>query len=138
MPDPRSGLEAQILKRLNAIEDPCSVATGTAIGLADMGLVEGVAVSQEGDVRITLRLTSPTCNMLGYMAEEASARLRDLAGVRAVEVVADGGLDWAPSMMSPSAQERRRAWIQMLHDRAREHRDVRNGQHDKKGKGTTA
>lgn len=137
MPDRRSGLAAQIRERLNTIEDPCSVAAGTAIGLADMGLVEDVTVSREGDVRISLRLTSPTCNMLGFMAEEASARVGELAGVRTVEVVSDEGLDWTPSMMSPSAQERRRARIQMLHDRAREHRETHQRHHDQNREAST-
>src|SRR5689334_14546429 len=102
MPDGRNAaLEGEIRERLNDIQDPCSVAAGTAIGLGDMGLVEGVAVSPDGDVRINLRLTSPTCNMLGFMAEEANARVRGLAGVRSVEVVSDQGLDWTPSLMSP-------------------------------------
>jgi metal-sulfur cluster biosynthetic enzyme len=122
MPDRAGGLEQEIRERLNEIQDPCSVAAGTATGLVDMGLVEEVAVSAHGDVRVNLRLTSPTCNMLGYMAEEANAKVRELSGVRSVEVVADQGLDWSPSMMSPEAQERRRARVRMLHERARQHR----------------
>lgn len=121
MPEHRDRLESEILERLNEIQDPCSVAAGTAIGLGDMGLVEQVAVTDEGDVRISLRLTSPTCNMLGFMAEEASAKVRDVSGVRSVEVVSDEGLDWTPSLMSPAAQQRRQARIGLLYDRARAH-----------------
>lgn len=123
MPDPRSDLEAEIRVRLNGIEDPCSAAAGTPVGLTEMGLVEQVAISPDGDVRISLRLTSPTCNMLGYMAEAAYAKVGDLAGVRTVEVVADQGLDWSPSLMSPAAQKGRRARIRMLEQRARQHRE---------------
>lgn len=136
MPD--ATLEEQIRERVNTIEDPCSVAAGTAIGLADMGLVEDVKVSEEGDVRIALRLTSPTCNMLGFMAEEASARVRGLPGVRSVEVVADQGLDWTPSLMSPAAQQQRQARIEMLHQRARDHHAAQATDHDHETKGARA
>lgn len=130
-------LEEEIRERLNEIQDPCSVATGSAVGLADMGLVEDVSVTPDGDVRISLRLTSPTCNMLGYMAEEANAKVRQLGGVRSVEVVADEGLDWSPSLMSPAAQERRRARVEMLHARARDHRRSIQARNDHEMKGTT-
>ena len=137
MPDGPAHLEDRIRERLNEIQDPCSVAVGSAVGLTDMGLVEDVAVSPDGDVRVSLRLTTPTCNMLGYMAEEANAKVRQLGGVRSVEVVADEGLDWSPSLMSPAAQERRRARIEMLHDRAREYRRSTQTRNDHDVKGTT-
>jgi metal-sulfur cluster biosynthetic enzyme len=108
MPECGADLERAVLERLNGIQDPCSVAAGTSMGLTEMGLVEAVTVSADGDVRISLRLTSPTCNMLGFMAEEAHERVRGLPGVRSVDVVADQGLDWSPSMMAPAAQQRRR------------------------------
>ena len=116
MPSERpSELERAVRRRLNEIQDPCSVAAGSSVGLEDMGLIEAVSVSDDGDVRIGLRLTSPTCNMLGFMAEEANARVRGVPGVRNVEVVADQGLDWSPTLMSPAAQERRRERLRLLH-----------------------
>ena len=119
MPEHRDDLVNTVLERLNEIQDPCSVAAGTSIGLTEMGLVDAVTVSADGDVRINLRLTSPTCNMLGFMAEEAHARVRGLPGVRSVDVVADAGLDWSPSMMAPAAQQRRRERLIALQARPR-------------------
>jgi metal-sulfur cluster biosynthetic enzyme len=106
--------DAAVRGCLDEIADPCSMASASPMGLAEMGLVKAVTVSADGDVRIDLRLTSPTCNMLGFMAEEATRRVRELPGVRSVEVVADEGMDWAPSMIAPAAQERRRERLTLM------------------------
>jgi metal-sulfur cluster biosynthetic enzyme len=106
--DSRSALRAEIMGRLDQILDPCSVGSGTPMGLAEMGLVEHVDISPDGDVEIQLRLTSPFCPMIGHMTTEAIERVGSLDGVRSVAVQGDAGLDWSPDMISPEAQERRR------------------------------
>jgi metal-sulfur cluster biosynthetic enzyme len=107
MPDKEATI-AEIRRRLDLIGDPCSVASGVGMGLDEMGLVEDVELGDDGDVVIRLRLTSPTCMMIGYFKVEAQRRVGDVAGVRAVEVLADRGLDWHPDMMSEAAKRRRR------------------------------
>jgi metal-sulfur cluster biosynthetic enzyme len=46
--------------------------------------------------------------MVSYMASHAKQYISELPGVRHIEVDADAGLDWDPSMISPEASERRR------------------------------
>lgn len=105
---PQAGLRAEVLRRLDEIQDPCSVAGGTPMGLAEMGLVGAVRISPSGDVEIDLRLTSPFCHMIGFMKTEATAKVGSLDGVRSVTVTGDAGLDWSPELISPDAQLRRR------------------------------
>jgi metal-sulfur cluster biosynthetic enzyme len=107
MPDAGHELRSAILERLDEIKDPCSAASGVPIGLAEMGLVDEVNISESGDVEVKLRLTSPFCHMIGFMTKEAIAKIEALPSVRSVSVAADNGLDWAPSMISPAAQRRR-------------------------------
>lgn len=97
-----------IRQRINTIGDPCSVAHGTPMGLDDMGLIERIDVDEDGNVAVALRLTSPCCMNLGYFGVETRRRVLEIAGVRSVEVTADRGLDWDPSMMSDDAKRRRR------------------------------
>jgi metal-sulfur cluster biosynthetic enzyme len=73
-----------------------------------MGLERDVQIAGWGDVVIAIRLTSPTCMMVGYFDVEVKRRVEDLPWVRSVQVVVDQGLDWAPSMMSDEAKEKRR------------------------------
>ena len=102
-------MEAEIRRLLNTVGDPCSVANGVPMGLDDMGHVESVDGSPDGDVQIKLRLTSPTCVMVSHFKGQAEELALTVPGVRSVGVSSDIGLDWSPDMMSASAQERRRA-----------------------------
>jgi metal-sulfur cluster biosynthetic enzyme len=97
----------EIRRALDTIGDPCSVANGTPMGLQEMGLVGDVRLDDDGNVDIGLRLTSPSCMMVGYFGVEAKKRVQEIPGVRAVEVTADLGLDWTPDLMSAAAKERR-------------------------------
>jgi metal-sulfur cluster biosynthetic enzyme len=51
--------------------------------------------------------------MIAYMTKAARNLISQL-GVTQVEVHADHGLDWAPSMIHPEAQERRRRQLHIL------------------------
>lgn len=109
-------LREQIGEAMNTIKDPCSLAAGTPLGLDEMGLVKDVAISPDGKVTISLRLTSPFCHMIGFFKSEAVRLVAALPGVSEVELVADNGLDWSPSLISPAAAQRRQVQIDQMSD----------------------
>ncbi|MBS1678846.1 MAG: DUF59 domain-containing protein [Actinobacteria bacterium] len=102
-------IESRVRRLLDTIGDPCSVAQGVPMGLGEMGLLERVEADADGNVEIDLRLTSPSCMMLGYFKVEAERLAHTVDGVRNVTIRSDTGLDWRPEMMSRAAQRRRRA-----------------------------
>jgi metal-sulfur cluster biosynthetic enzyme len=102
--------------KLDQIVDPCSEARGTDLSIVEMGLLKSVDVS-EGHVHIDLRITSPSCMMVGYFIEQAEERVGSLAGVEEVTLTTDAGMDWREEMMSEDALERRREHQQALADR---------------------
>lgn len=93
---------AQIGRALDAVKDPCSVAAGTPLGLGEMGLIDNVEMGIEGAVSVRVKLTSPSCVLLGYFKSEIQAHVGAVDGVTSVEVSFDAGLDWEPDMMSAS------------------------------------
>lgn len=99
-------LEREVYQLLDDIMDPCSVATSNPMGLVEMGIIKGVQISA-GHVRVSLRLTSPFCEMVSYMQGEAVRAITTLDGVTSCEVLRDSGLDWDHDMMSPAAKGRR-------------------------------
>lgn len=110
MPDTGTPVgRAAILAALDEIKDPCSVANGTPMGLAEMGLIKTLDITDEGDVAIGLRLTSPFCHMIGFFKVEAQTRLMALPGITKVVLSADQGLDWSPQMIGTAGQARRAA-----------------------------
>ena len=100
-------LRSQVLWCLAMVEDPCSVVNATPMGLVDMGLVQSVTVQPTGDIDICLRLTSPFCEMLGYMRRAAIEKISKLDGAGTITITTDSGLDWSPQMMSAAARRRR-------------------------------
>lgn len=109
-------VELDIRAILDEIKDPCSVAASIPMGLDEMGIVKSVHIAGSGQVEIGLRLTSPVCEMIGYMRSEAIARIGALPGVTGVSVSHDSGLDWDHDMIAPAAQARRQRRLAMLRD----------------------
>lgn len=113
-------LRSETERLLNGIHDPCSVASGTPTGLVDMGLVKTVNVGPAGDVEILLRLTSPFCEMIGFLKSEVLAQIEGLPGCASVAVSSDSGLDWSVDKMSVHAQQERVKHLELLGIRRRE------------------
>lgn len=102
MPD-----QEPIWAALRRVVDPCSIATGVPINLVDMGLVKQVE-SEEGEVRIELRLTSPICWQAANIIAEVERFVAPLPGVRSVQCTLDASSDWMPDMIAPHMRERLR------------------------------
>ena len=107
-------LSERIVAVLDEIKDPCSLAAGTPLGLAEMGLVKDVVIGCGGEVTSDLRLTSPFCHMIGFFKKEAIRLVGALPGVRSVELRADNGLDWSPRDMTAAAQAKRGQHVQQM------------------------
>ncbi|GGY93219.1 metal-sulfur cluster assembly factor [Novosphingobium colocasiae] len=101
--------QAAVRAALNAIFDPCSVASGRAIGLCDMGLIEDVDIAATGVVTVRLRLTSPSCMMIGFLVTAVREAVQSLTGVSTVIVLHDAGENWDPDMISDGIRAERDA-----------------------------
>jgi metal-sulfur cluster biosynthetic enzyme len=109
-------LAVQARDRLDEIIDPCSEARGTNISIVEMGLLKSIEVS-DGHVHIDLRITSPSCMMVGYFIEQAEQRVGSLDDVEEVTLSTDAGMNWREEMMAEQALEQRREHQQALADR---------------------
>jgi metal-sulfur cluster biosynthetic enzyme len=98
----------EVRQALTRVVDPCSIATGVPLTLADMGLVENVTVTAR-EARIRLRVTSPFCMQIGNMQERIVEVVGEVPGIDTVHLDVDDGTSWLPSMMAPDAQRRLRA-----------------------------
>ncbi len=69
------------------------------LNIVDLGLVYGIDV--EGDaVRVTYTLTTPACPLGPFIAEEIRHAVRDVPGVRDVELILTFSPPWDPSTMA--------------------------------------
>jgi metal-sulfur cluster biosynthetic enzyme len=103
--------EADVRAVLGTVIDPCSAANGTDLSIVEMGLLDSITV-EDGHVEVGLMVTSPMCTMVPYVIREIREDVGELGGVESVEVTADNGLEWIPSMMSEAAEKRRRRTLE--------------------------
>ena len=100
---------SEVDRRLDLVKDPCSLAAGTALGLAEMGLIRGWDFDEHtGGLTVRLCVTSPACFLSGQMANAINEELTAVAGVRTVEVVIDSDHRWSHDDATPAARERLR------------------------------
>jgi metal-sulfur cluster biosynthetic enzyme len=106
-----------VMQCLAEIIDPCSVGNRTPMSITEMGLIRSITVSEAGKVRIDMRLTAPSCLMVGHFNDEARSRISRLPGVTDVKLTFDAGHDWSPDLLSPKAQLQRAQRLELLRSR---------------------
>ncbi len=97
-----SGAEAlkeRVIAVLRQIYDP-----EIPVNLYDLGLIYGIDVSEEGDVDVTMTLTTPHCPVAESMPYEVETRILSVAGVRDVRVHLVWDPPWDMSRMSDEAR----------------------------------
>ena len=112
-----------VREQLDQIIDPCSEARGTDISIVEMGLLKSIEIDDE-TVHVELRITSPSCMMVGYFIEQIEDRVGTLPGVEEVSLETDAGLSWREEMMSEKAKERRRQHQQVLSEKYHQEQDM--------------
>ncbi len=85
-----------VRKALRGVKDP-----ELNLNIIDIGLVYDVDVSEEGDVRVTMTLTSPGCPAGPEIVGDVKRTVQDLEAVRNVEVEIVWEPYWTPERMDP-------------------------------------
>ena len=97
--EPGGDLYEAVVAALKEIFDP-----EIPVNIYDLGLIYGVDVSDDGDVAITMTLTTPHCPVAESMPGEVELRASAVAGVRDAEVKLVWDPPWDPSRMSEDAR----------------------------------
>lgn len=91
----------------NEIYDPCGLAQGASIGMADMGLIRSVEATRtecgQWHVKVTIRFTSPGCFYFGYFERRLAEVLEPYQELD-LAVEWDDRLDWTPDDLAPGAR----------------------------------
>ena len=96
---PGGDLYERVVAALQEIYDP-----EIPVNIYDLGLIYGVDVSDEGDVAITMTLTTPHCPVAESMPGEVELRCSAVPGVRDAEVNLVWDPPWGPNLMSDEAR----------------------------------
>ena len=97
--EPAGDLYEAVIDALKAIYDP-----EIPVNIYDLGLIYGVEVTPESDVRVTMTLTTPHCPVAESMPGEVELRVSSVPGVRDAEVELVWDPPWDPAKMSDEAR----------------------------------
>jgi FeS assembly SUF system protein len=92
-------LQESVIDALKTIYDP-----EIPVDIYELGLIYNVAASEDGDVVVTMTLTTPHCPVAESMPGEVEMRVLSVPGVRDAEVKLVWEPAWDPSKMSDEAR----------------------------------
>lgn len=99
LPSGDGGTRDQVIEMLTTIFDP-----EIPVNIYELGLVYGVDVTKDGDVTVTMTLTTPNCPVAESMPGEVESRVGTVPGVRNVDVNLVWEPQWTPERMSEAAK----------------------------------
>ena len=73
------------------------------ISIVDLGLIYDVKV-EKGRVKIRMTLTAPTCPMSSFIIENVRNRVKEIKGVKSVDIELVFEPAWSPERMSKKAR----------------------------------
>lgn len=92
-------LRQAVIEALCTVTDP-----EIPVNIYELGLVYDIGISEDGDVRVTMTLTTPNCPVAESMPGEVEDRVSAVPGVRSVTVDLVWDPPWGPEQMSEAAK----------------------------------
>ena len=97
--EPGGDLYEAVVDALKDIYDP-----EIPVNIYDLGLIYGVEVTEGGDAKVTMTLTTPHCPVAESMPGEVELRVGSVPGVRDAEVLLVWDPPWGPDRMTDEAR----------------------------------
>ncbi|MDE2435036.1 MAG: SUF system Fe-S cluster assembly protein [Sphingomonadales bacterium] len=97
--EPGGNLYEAVVGALKDIFDP-----EIPVNIYDLGLIYAVDVTNDGDVAVTMTLTTPHCPVAESMPGEVELRVGAIPGVRDAQVMLVWDPPWDPAKMSDEAR----------------------------------
>lgn len=94
-----------VLEGLKNVYDP-----EIGINIVDLGLVYDADIAENGDVLVTMTLTSLGCPLGPVIMQEVNNALKDLPGIGGTDVKLVWTPPWSPENMSEDAKDELGIW----------------------------
>lgn len=98
MPD-KIELQNKIIEALKSCYDP-----EIPVNIYELGLIYVVNIDDDFNVEIKMTLTSPACPVAGSLPPEVESKVRNVEGVKSVNVQLVWEPMWGPDRMSEAAK----------------------------------
>jgi len=94
-------IKDEVIKVLKQVYDP-----EIPVNIYDLGLIYGVEVDEERDVKIKMTLTTSACPLMGILVYRVEEMIKqNIPGVRKVDVELVWDPPWTPERISPTGRE---------------------------------
>jgi len=97
--EPGGDLYEAVIAALKDIFDP-----EIPVNIYDLGLIYGVEITDGGDAKVLMTLTTPHCPVAESMPGEVELRVASVPGVRDAEVLLVWDPPWGPDKMTDEAR----------------------------------
>jgi metal-sulfur cluster biosynthetic enzyme len=87
--------EEQVMEALKQVYD-----MEIGFDIVSLGLIYGVDIDEENNVKVTMTLTTPMCPLAGFIVEEARSKVQEVEGVNDVDVDLTFDPPWSPEKAS--------------------------------------
>jgi len=94
-----SDLKNKIVKAIKKVYDP-----EIPVNIYELGLIYKIDTKNDGNVNITMTLTSPFCPVAGSLPKEVAARAEEVEGVKKAHVELVFEPPWSMDLMSEGAK----------------------------------
>ena len=91
----------EIVQALSMCQDP-----ELGANIVDIGLIQGISVTEGNDVKVTMTMTSAMCPVTSIILADVQLRLEALPGIGKVDVDLVWDPMWTPEMMSDELKYR--------------------------------
>ena len=91
-------LESEIVEAIKKVYDP-----EIPVNIYELGLIYKIDIQEDGNVEITMTLTSPFCPVAGSLPKEVAARASEVKGVKEANVELVFEPPWSMDLMSEEA-----------------------------------
>ena len=88
-----------IIKALKTVFDP-----EIPVDIYELGLVYDVQISEDGDVKVVMTLTTPNCPVAEYLPQEVKEKVAGVENVKSVDLELTFEPSWNKDMMSEEAK----------------------------------
>lgn len=95
----KKALENTVITVLKTIYDP-----EIPVDIYELGLIYDIAIDNEGEVRISMTLTSPSCPVAESLPAEVEQKVKSVEAVKDAKVEITFDPPWDKDMMSEEAQ----------------------------------
>ncbi len=92
-------IEGQVIEAIRTCYDP-----EIPVNIYDLGLIYGVNVNEQGEVVVSMTLTSPHCPAAQSLPHEVEVKAKAVPGAKDVKVEIVWYPPWNPSMMTEAAK----------------------------------